>query len=59
MCTKDAKLEEVIFTASKHGKEMYRCARASKWGDLVPVALETALEEDTSEDKTNLKTEQE
>jgi ribosomal protein RSM22 (predicted rRNA methylase) len=38
---------------------MYRCARASKWGDLVPVALETALEEDTSEDKTNLKTEQE
>ncbi|XP_044255953.1 methyltransferase-like protein 17, mitochondrial [Tribolium madens] len=40
MCTKNANLEEVIFTASKHGKNLYYCARASKLGDLVPVTLQ-------------------
>ncbi|XP_047111717.1 methyltransferase-like protein 17, mitochondrial [Schistocerca piceifrons] len=39
MCTASGKLTEVIFTASKHGKIAYRCARASKWGDLFPVNL--------------------
>ncbi|KAG5893361.1 hypothetical protein JTB14_000126 [Gonioctena quinquepunctata] len=46
MCTARGKLEEVIFTASKHGKTMYHCARASKWGDLLPVKVEMWPKED-------------
>ncbi|KAJ8929170.1 hypothetical protein NQ314_018165 [Rhamnusium bicolor] len=40
VCTANGKLDEVIFTARKHGKVTYHCARASKWGDLLPVKLE-------------------
>ncbi|CAH1098644.1 unnamed protein product [Psylliodes chrysocephalus] len=39
MCSPRGKLEEVIFTASKHGKVMYHCARSTKWGDLIPVCF--------------------
>ncbi|XP_067625698.1 ribosome assembly protein METTL17, mitochondrial [Eurosta solidaginis] len=39
MCTVDAKLQEVIFTQSKHGRDAYRCAKASNWGDRLPVTL--------------------
>lgn len=42
MCTADARLEEIIFTARQHGKDAYRCARASRWGDRLPVRLEPA-----------------
>ncbi len=40
MCTKNGKLEEVIFTQAKHGKLPYRCARSSKWGDRLPVNVD-------------------
>jgi ribosomal protein RSM22 (predicted rRNA methylase) len=36
---KNGKLQEVIFTASKHGKWSYRCARGSDWGDQFPGIL--------------------
>lgn len=39
MCTKNGKLEEVIFTQAKHGKLSYRCARSSKWGDRLPIDI--------------------
>ncbi|XP_054742780.1 methyltransferase-like protein 17, mitochondrial [Anastrepha obliqua] len=39
MCTMDAKLQEVIFTQSKHGRHAYRCAKASDWGDRLPITL--------------------
>ncbi|XP_055532235.1 methyltransferase-like protein 17, mitochondrial [Wyeomyia smithii] len=39
MCTAEGDLQEVIFTASKHGKNLYRCARASKWGDQLPITI--------------------
>ncbi|XP_063221361.1 methyltransferase-like protein 17, mitochondrial isoform X2 [Bacillus rossius redtenbacheri] len=39
MCTANGELREIIFTASKHGRIPYRCARASKWGDLLPVQI--------------------
>nr|XP_015833913.1 PREDICTED: methyltransferase-like protein 17, mitochondrial [Tribolium castaneum] len=52
MCTKNANLDEVIFTASKHGKNLYYCARAAKWGDLLPVSLEKqAKEEEDNEEE--------
>ncbi|XP_066992180.2 ribosome assembly protein METTL17, mitochondrial [Anabrus simplex] len=53
MCTSSGKLQEIVFTASKHGKLPYACARASNWGDLLPVKIQqeaedsTAAEEDT------------
>ncbi|KAK9710245.1 Mitochondrial small ribosomal subunit Rsm22 [Popillia japonica] len=39
MCTANGNLTEVIFTASKHGKSMYHCARSSKWGDRLPITV--------------------
>ncbi|KAF5275177.1 hypothetical protein FQR65_LT04209 [Abscondita terminalis] len=39
-CTKEGKLDEIIFTASKHGKTTYHCARSSKWGDVLPVTVD-------------------
>lgn len=39
MCTQDGKLKEGIFTASKHGKLAFRCAKYTKWGDQLPVKI--------------------
>lgn len=36
-CTKDGDLREVVFTQSKHGRQAYRCARNSNWGDQYPA----------------------
>ncbi|XP_075151457.1 ribosome assembly protein METTL17, mitochondrial [Haematobia irritans] len=41
MCTPHGNLREIIFTQSKHGRFTYRCARASRWGDRLPVVIET------------------
>ncbi|KAL2728796.1 hypothetical protein V1478_006428 [Vespula squamosa] len=38
-CTANGKLEEIIFTSYKYGKNAYRCARVSKWGDLLPIEI--------------------
>ncbi|XP_069698787.1 ribosome assembly protein METTL17, mitochondrial isoform X2 [Periplaneta americana] len=47
MCVAGGKLQEIVFTASKHGKFPYRCARSSNWGDLLPLAIS----EDKAEDQ--------
>uniref|UniRef100_A0A1B0C547 Methyltransferase-like protein 17, mitochondrial n=1 Tax=Glossina palpalis gambiensis TaxID=67801 RepID=A0A1B0C547_9MUSC len=39
MCTSEGKLQEVIFTKSKHGRFAYRCAKASRWGDRLPIII--------------------
>ncbi|XP_053685073.1 methyltransferase-like protein 17, mitochondrial [Sabethes cyaneus] len=39
MCTDQGELREVIFSASKHGKNLYRCARSSEWGDQLPIIV--------------------
>lgn len=36
-CDSNGRLGEVIVTASKHGSNMYRCAKASRWGDRLPI----------------------
>ncbi|XP_050542411.1 methyltransferase-like protein 17, mitochondrial [Daktulosphaira vitifoliae] len=41
MCTSSGKLEEIIFTAAKHGQSLYWCARSSKWGDRLPITIKT------------------
>ncbi|XP_028130761.2 methyltransferase-like protein 17, mitochondrial [Diabrotica virgifera virgifera] len=40
LCTSNGKLQEVIFTTGKHGKTMYHCSRATKWGDRLPVNIQ-------------------
>ncbi|XP_028934240.1 methyltransferase-like protein 17, mitochondrial isoform X2 [Ornithorhynchus anatinus] len=37
LCCPDGHLEHMVFTARRHGRDLYRCARASAWGDLLPV----------------------
>lgn len=38
-CTASGNLEEFIFTSYKCGKNAYRCAKACKWGDLLPIDI--------------------
>uniref|UniRef100_A0A8C6WJ86 Ribosome assembly protein METTL17, mitochondrial n=1 Tax=Neogobius melanostomus TaxID=47308 RepID=A0A8C6WJ86_9GOBI len=37
MCCSDGQLQHVVVTPRKHGRDMYRCARSSEWGDQVPM----------------------
>ncbi|KAA0719474.1 Methyltransferase-like protein 17, mitochondrial [Triplophysa tibetana] len=37
LCCSDGELKQVAVTARHHGKDMYRCARNSDWGDLLPM----------------------
>ncbi|PSN51932.1 Methyltransferase-like protein 17 [Blattella germanica] len=47
LCTAAGKLEEVVFTASKHGKMPYWCARSSNWGDMLPMDIKEANNEES------------
>nr|CAD7197480.1 unnamed protein product [Timema douglasi] len=52
MCSSAGKLDEIIFTVSRHGKSSYKCARASKWGDLLPIKVESVNgSQETNADK--------
>ncbi|CAH1985197.1 unnamed protein product [Acanthoscelides obtectus] len=44
MCSPNGQLREVIFTASKHTKPVYHCARSTKWGDRLPMEIEDCME---------------
>ncbi|XP_071443908.1 ribosome assembly protein METTL17, mitochondrial [Hetaerina americana] len=46
LCCSNGQIEEIIFTSSKHGKFTYHCARASHWGDLLPVKLSDSTSEE-------------
>ncbi|XP_077982461.1 ribosome assembly protein METTL17, mitochondrial-like [Glandiceps talaboti] len=37
MCCSNGQLQHAVITRSKHGKELYYCARYSRWGDLLPA----------------------
>ncbi|XP_012885156.1 PREDICTED: methyltransferase-like protein 17, mitochondrial isoform X1 [Dipodomys ordii] len=39
LCCPDGHMEHAIITARRHGKDLYRCARVSSWGDLLPVIV--------------------
>ncbi|XP_023303259.2 methyltransferase-like protein 17, mitochondrial [Lucilia cuprina] len=53
MCTSEGKLQEIIFTESKHGRPAYRCAKAGRWGDRLPITIGEPFETMT---KTKAKT---
>ncbi|XP_068953828.1 ribosome assembly protein METTL17, mitochondrial [Petaurus breviceps papuanus] len=37
LCCPDGHLQHVVVTARRHGRHLYRCARASSWGDCLPL----------------------
>uniref|UniRef100_A0A8C2K053 Ribosome assembly protein METTL17, mitochondrial n=1 Tax=Cyprinus carpio TaxID=7962 RepID=A0A8C2K053_CYPCA len=49
LCCANGELKQLAVTARCHGKDMYRCARSSDWGDLLPVFH---AEDDNTENKT-------
>lgn len=38
ICHRDGQLRELIITKGKHERDLYRCARYTTWGDMLPVA---------------------
>ncbi|XP_061111529.1 methyltransferase-like protein 17, mitochondrial [Conger conger] len=40
LCFSDGELRRVIVTAHRHGRDLYRCARRSHWGDRLPIILQ-------------------
>lgn len=52
MCTKEGTLREGIFTASKQGKLVLRCAKKSNWGDQLPVNILETETDEIPEDST-------
>lgn len=43
LCCPDGSMQHAVVTARRHGRDMYRCARVSSWGDLLPVIGPAAL----------------
>eukprot|EP00057_Strongylocentrotus_purpuratus_P032665 XP_788426.2 PREDICTED: methyltransferase-like protein 17, mitochondrial [Strongylocentrotus purpuratus] len=37
LCCDDGSLREAVFTKAKHSKDMYRCAKYTNWGDMLPA----------------------
>lgn len=50
MCVAAGELKEEIFTTYKNGKNTYRCARISTWGDRLPFDF-VEVEESSAEGK--------
>ncbi|XP_055989766.1 methyltransferase-like protein 17, mitochondrial isoform X2 [Sorex fumeus] len=47
LCCPDGQGQHAVITARKHGRDLYRCARVSSWGDLLPVITPSSTQ-DTS-----------
>ncbi|XP_065421655.1 methyltransferase-like protein 17, mitochondrial isoform X5 [Chrysemys picta bellii] len=39
LCCADGSLQHAVITARRHGRDLYRCARLSHWGDRLPVTM--------------------
>ncbi|XP_025051226.1 methyltransferase-like protein 17, mitochondrial [Alligator sinensis] len=37
LCCADGTVQHAVITAHRHGRDLYRCARHSHWGDRLPV----------------------
>uniref|UniRef100_A0A8D2L4G8 Ribosome assembly protein METTL17, mitochondrial n=1 Tax=Varanus komodoensis TaxID=61221 RepID=A0A8D2L4G8_VARKO len=38
LCCADGHLQHCVITSRRHGRDLYRCARTSSWGDRFPVS---------------------
>ncbi|XP_054986741.1 methyltransferase-like protein 17, mitochondrial isoform X2 [Sorex araneus] len=45
LCCPDGQGQHTVITARKHGRDLYRCARASSWGDLLPVITPSSTQD--------------
>ncbi|XP_045057843.1 ribosome assembly protein METTL17, mitochondrial isoform X2 [Desmodus rotundus] len=43
LCCPDGHMQHAVITARRHGRDLYRCARVSSWGDLLPVTMPSEL----------------
>lgn len=43
ICCSDGELKQLAITAKHHGRDTYRCARSSEWGDRLPVITNKKL----------------
>ncbi|XP_014310186.1 methyltransferase-like protein 17, mitochondrial isoform X2 [Myotis lucifugus] len=43
LCCPDGHMQHAVLTARRHGRDLYRCARVSSWGDLLPVTTPSEL----------------
>lgn len=43
LCCPDGHMQHAVVTARRHGRDLYRCARVSSWGDLLPVISPSEL----------------
>ncbi|XP_055393148.1 methyltransferase-like protein 17, mitochondrial isoform X2 [Bubalus kerabau] len=43
LCCPDGHMQHAVITARRHGRDLYRCARVSSWGDLLPVITPSEL----------------
>lgn len=50
LCCSDGKLQHIVVTARKHGRDLYRCARSSEWGDQIPRIQQKTDEDDVHSD---------
>ncbi|XP_021567244.1 methyltransferase-like protein 17, mitochondrial isoform X1 [Carlito syrichta] len=50
LCCPDGHMQHAVITARQHGRDLYRCARVSSWGDLLPVITASELSPSSAED---------
>uniref|UniRef100_A0A8C5Q433 Ribosome assembly protein METTL17, mitochondrial n=1 Tax=Leptobrachium leishanense TaxID=445787 RepID=A0A8C5Q433_9ANUR len=48
-CSSDGQLHHDVITARRHGRDLYRCARNSEWGDRLPALMPSMTSEETEE----------
>ncbi|XP_037690371.1 methyltransferase-like protein 17, mitochondrial isoform X2 [Choloepus didactylus] len=50
LCCPDGHVQHAVITARRHGRDLYRCARVSSWGDLLPVLTPSELPSSPAQD---------
>uniref|UniRef100_A0A8C6FJM0 Ribosome assembly protein METTL17, mitochondrial n=1 Tax=Moschus moschiferus TaxID=68415 RepID=A0A8C6FJM0_MOSMO len=50
LCCPDGHMQHSVITARRHGRDLYRCARVSSWGDLLPVITPSELPPSPAQD---------
>ncbi|XP_007949420.1 methyltransferase-like protein 17, mitochondrial [Orycteropus afer afer] len=50
LCCPDGHMQHAVITARRHGRDLYRCARVSSWGDLLPVITPSELPPSPAQD---------
>ncbi|XP_076983423.1 ribosome assembly protein METTL17, mitochondrial isoform X2 [Tamandua tetradactyla] len=50
LCCPDGHMQHAVITARQHGRDLYRCARVSSWGDLLPVLTQSELPPSPAQD---------